>query len=87
MTNNVHHPKHYTKGKIEVIDYIYDKLTKEQFIGYCMGNVLKYTSRYDKKGGIEDLEKADVYLRWARDRMHDRPLTKRVHKPQIDARV
>lgn len=62
-------PPHYTQGKIEVIDYIRDKLTKEQFIGYCIGNVLKYVSRYQLKGGKQDLEKAEVYLEWAIERM------------------
>lgn len=63
--DNINSPNHYTNGEIEVIDYIKDKLTKEQFEGYCIGNVLKYISRYRLKNGTEDLEKAAVYLRWA----------------------
>ena len=63
--NAVNKPSHYTTGKIEVIDYIKDKLTPEQYIGYCMGNVIKYTSRWEHKGGVQDLEKAEVYLKWA----------------------
>ena len=47
----------------------YTRLTKEQFEGYCLGNVIKYISRYRFKGGIEDLKKADVYLKWAIERM------------------
>lgn len=69
MNDNVHAPAHYTAGDIETIDYIRDKLSKEQFIGYCVGNVLKYVSRYRLKGGKEDLEKAQVYLKWAIERM------------------
>lgn len=65
MNNNVNHPSHYTSGDIEVIDYIRDKLTEEEFAGYCIGNVIKYISRWRLKGGIEDLRKADVYLGWA----------------------
>lgn len=57
MADNVNHPAHYTTGEIEVIDYIQDKLTPEQFEGYCIGNVLKYISRYRHKGGLEDLKK------------------------------
>lgn len=64
-TDNVNQPNHYTHGDIEVIDYIKDKLTAEQFEGYCIGNVLKYVSRYRLKGGKEDLRKAQVYLGWA----------------------
>ena len=57
-------PAHYL-GKIECIDYLRDKLTPEEFTGFCVGNVLKYTSRWRKKDGLQDLEKAQVYLGWA----------------------
>lgn len=63
----VEHPSHYTTGEIEVIDYIRDKLSPKEFTGYCIGNVLKYVSRWRHKGGVEDLEKAHVYLAWAID--------------------
>lgn len=63
--DNVNHPSHYMTGEIEVINYIRDKLTLEEFTGYCIGNVLKYTSRWRHKAGPEDLEKAQVYLGWA----------------------
>lgn len=68
MHDNVRHPNHYC-GKIETIDYIKDKLGKG-FIPFCLGNVIKYISRYDKKGKpLEDLEKAEVYLNWAIESM------------------
>ena len=60
----VNSPSHYV-GKIECIDYLRDKLTQEEFTGFCMGNVLKYSSRWRKKDGIQDLKKAKVYLDWA----------------------
>ena len=60
----VNSPSHYI-GKIECIDYLRDKLTKEEFTGFCMGNVLKYSSRWRKKDGLQDLKKAKVYLDWA----------------------
>lgn len=62
--DNVNHPKHYTIGNIEVIDYIRDKMTPRDFTSYCQGNVIKYISRWREKGGVEDLEKAQVYLNW-----------------------
>ena len=65
MSDAVNHPAHYADKAIEVIDYIRDTLTAEEFIGYCNGNVLKYVSRWQKKGGVEDLRKAQVYLGWA----------------------
>ena len=60
----INHPSHYADKQIEVIDYMRDTLTREQFEGYCIGNVIKYVSRYRKKGGAEDLKKAQVYLGW-----------------------
>ncbi len=64
VEDKVNHPNHYTSGNIEVIEYLKDKLSPEQFQGFCRGNVLKYVSRYDLKDGIQDLEKAAVYLKW-----------------------
>ena len=60
MSEQVNHPKHYTDGKIEVIDFIEDKK-----LGFCLGNAVKYISRAGKKDPaktIEDLEKAKWYL-------------------------
>lgn len=61
MEDNVNHPQHYV-GAIEVIDYIEDKLGADGFESYCVGNIIKYVSRYKKKNGLEDLKKAQWYL-------------------------
>src|SRR3990172_9610005 len=54
----INHPPHYTKGKIEVIDFITD-----QNMGYLDGNIIKYIARYRHKGSAaEDLKKAKWYL-------------------------
>lgn len=56
----VEHPKHYTDGGIEVIDYI-----EAKGLGYHLGNAVKYISRAGKKDPaktIEDLEKAVWYI-------------------------
>lgn len=64
--DEVNNPKHYTDGKIEVIDFIEDKN-----LGFCLGNVVKYIARAGKKHSaglsdrekeIQDLEKAKWYL-------------------------
>jgi hypothetical protein len=59
-------PKHYADKEIEVIDYIRDTtkfLEVNGYEGYCVGNVIKYISRYTKKGNPkQDLEKAMYYL-------------------------
>lgn len=51
---------HYT-GEVEPIDLIRSLGIIEEF---CAGNIIKYVSRYRKKNGLEDLEKARVYLDW-----------------------
>lgn len=53
----VHHPQHYVKGGIETIDFI-----EAKELGFHLGNVVKYISRWDQKGKIEDLKKARWYL-------------------------
>ena len=68
----VNHPSHYTDKQIEVIDYIRDTQTQEEFVGYCLGNVIKYVSRWRKKGGVEDLKKAHVYLGWAVEKAEEK---------------
>jgi len=57
-------PEHYAVGGIETIDVIKAKLTPEQWIGYCLGNVLKYTTRHAHKSKPkEDLLKGEYYLK------------------------
>ena len=59
MVNN---PNHYNNGAIECIDAIEESMTLEGFRGYLKGNVQKYVWRYESKGGIQDLMKAQWYL-------------------------
>lgn len=65
--DNVEHPSHYTQGGIECIEAIRASMTPEGFQDYCKGNCLKYIWRWRDKGGVEDLEKAKVYLQWMID--------------------
>lgn len=62
VIDSVNHPKHYTHGAIETIDYMESVLTQEEFVGGCKMNVLKYVSREKHKNGLEDLKKARWYL-------------------------
>jgi len=48
---------HYKQLAIEPIDYI-----EANGLDFFEGNVIKYVSRYKFKGGVTDLEKAQVYL-------------------------
>lgn len=62
----VNSPSHYTDGGIETIDFIEAKLGSEGFLGFCLGNALKYISRAGKKDNLEqDLSKAIWYLKRA----------------------
>jgi hypothetical protein len=56
-------PKHYGGG-IECIECIKASMSAQQFVGFLKGNVMKYVWRFDRKNGVEDLEKAKVYLDW-----------------------
>jgi len=62
MDDNVNKPEHY-QGDIECIDAIEAAMSHEEFIGYLRGNIFKYNWRYKNKNGIEDLRKAEWYLR------------------------
>lgn len=36
--------------------------SREEFVGFIKGNILKYITRYGCKNGVEDLYKAQEYL-------------------------
>ena len=59
MVNN---PSHYNQAGIEAIDAI-RAATGEGFEYYLQGNILKYLWRYRYKNGVEDLKKAEWYLK------------------------
>jgi hypothetical protein len=48
---------HYKDQLIQPVEYIH-----ANGIGYFEGNVIKYVSRWRKKNGIADLEKAKHYI-------------------------
>jgi len=53
MTNNKISPQHYSKYKIEPIDFI-----QANELDFAQGNIIKYVLRYKDKNGLEDLQKA-----------------------------
>ena len=61
--NNVSSPRHYTDCGIESIDAIRASMTHEAFAGYLKGNIIKYMWRYEQKGYIEDVAKAQEYIK------------------------
>lgn len=54
-------PPHYN-NTIQPWEYMHSCMAPEEYRGYLRGNVIKYISRYTKKGGIIDLNKAQDYL-------------------------
>ena len=63
----VNKPAHYNlDGGIECIDYI-----NACKFDYLEGNIVKYVTRYRNKNGVEDLRKAEFYLRMLIERESD----------------
>ena len=68
----VDNPEHYTFGGIETVDYLKAKLTKEEFVGWCRGNALKYLSRAGHKDEeLQEYRKAAKYIEWIIDAMKE----------------
>lgn len=49
--------KHYVSMDVQPVEFIL-----KNGIGFCEGNVIKYVSRWQSKGGLEDLRKARHYI-------------------------
>ena len=63
VKDNVNSPSHYTFGGLELFDVWEATMSNEALQGLYKGNVMKYLWRYEHKNGLEDLKKAEVYLR------------------------
>jgi len=59
----VHQPKHYEVIEgLEAIEIIASSLTRDEWKGYCVGNILKYRLRAGKKDALQqDVDKANEY--------------------------
>ena len=62
MSDSINHPNHYLQNGKETLDTIKD-ITGTGFESYIVGNIAKYISRYKFKNGVEDLKKAEFYLK------------------------
>ncbi len=58
----VNSPPHYNQRGVEAIDAI-RAATDDGFEYYLQGNIMKYLWRYRYKNGVEDLKKAEWYLK------------------------
>lgn len=63
MADNVNHPAHYEAGKFECIDVMKETQGIEATMNFCVCNALKYIYRHRNKNGVEDIKKADWYLK------------------------
>lgn len=59
----IDHPAHYggADNPFEVIKVLRAWLSREEFIGFLKGNVIKYQARAVKKAGAQDYAKAAWY--------------------------
>lgn len=71
----VNHPPHYTQHPSGV-----ECIVVTEHMNFCIGNAVKYLWRADLKNGLEDLEKAEWYIRREIDRR------KRELSPQQDSK-
>jgi len=63
MSDTPSNPSHYKNGKVECWDAIESAVVgKKPFEAVQVANVIKYLWRYEEKGGVNDIEKALVYL-------------------------
>jgi hypothetical protein len=53
---------HYASKAVQPWDAMEAWMSREAFIGYLWGNVIKYMARWKDKGGLQDLDKAAHYL-------------------------
>lgn len=67
LTKKDNRQSHYLRNGIDVIDFAKMQFPKEEVKGFMRINILKYVTRYDRKGGIDDLDKAEHYLRMLRE--------------------
>jgi hypothetical protein len=62
MHNSVNSPDHYSFGSIECIEALEACSSNEGFCAHLKLTAIAYLWRYEKKGGVEDLKKAQWYL-------------------------
>jgi hypothetical protein len=58
MADMVNKPAHYTRHPSGI-----EAITITEHFGFCLGNVIKYCWRAEYKNGLEDLRKAEYYIK------------------------
>ena len=64
----INHPNHYAAGcSVECFDIMRMIWTEEELANYCYINAFKYIWRHENKNGLEDLKKAEWYVKKAKE--------------------
>ena len=64
MSNDiVNNPKHYCTGTFECIEVMLETQGVEATKDFCVCNAFKYIYRHRNKNCVEDIKKADWYLK------------------------
>ncbi|MBF1204277.1 MAG: DUF3310 domain-containing protein [Fusobacterium periodonticum] len=66
--DNINNANHYQVCGFNSIKIIEKILGKDGFVAFCLGNILKYLIRAEKKNKLEDYKKASKYLEWTIER-------------------
>ncbi|MBP2652602.1 MAG: hypothetical protein H6Q73_171 [Firmicutes bacterium] len=57
--------KHYQAAEVQPIEIMQMHMTKEEFCGFCKGNIIKYVLRCGKKDDpTQEIAKAKQYAEW-----------------------
>ena len=64
VDDKVNSPNHYTNGFMEAIDEMIMFFGSDIVMDFCLCNIWKYRKRAMLKNGKEDMEKADVYVKF-----------------------
>lgn len=57
---------HYEKGSLQPIQYMQEQMNFEKFEGFCLGNIMKYSSRFGYKDGNSKVNEARKILNYAK---------------------
>ena len=56
-------PEYYCKNGLSPLEsFKQGLLSEDEYRGFLKGNIIKYTVRYDDKGGVEDIVKLMDYV-------------------------
>lgn len=83
MSEQREHVSHYSQGKVETIDYIFDLWGFEGGMCYVLGNLVKYSSRAMYKEQLRsDLEKIRNYASIGLEKLDEHEAEQETDEPK-----